>query len=76
MKTVISTKGQVVIPAEFRRLDRIKAGQQFDIERIDTGEYLFKRQPVADNEGLVDWLLGCPVKDWFRAVESESTDSL
>jgi hypothetical protein len=28
------------------------------------------------NSGVVDWLLECPEKDFFTAVESESTDSL
>jgi len=76
MQTVISSKGQVVLPAVLRERDRIAAGQKFDIERIEAGEYLLKRQPVADNDGLVDWLLACPDKDWFKPVASESTDSL
>jgi AbrB family looped-hinge helix DNA binding protein len=76
MQTVISSKGQVVLPAALRERDRIAAGQKFDIERIEAGEYLLKRQPVADNDGLVDWLLACPDKDWFQPVASESTDSL
>lgn len=28
------------------------------------------------NEGLVDWLLGCPDKGFFVPIESASTDSL
>ncbi len=76
MKTTISSKGQVVLPSELRTQDRILAGQTFDIERVDAGEYLLKRQPVADNTGLVDWLLACPEKDWFQPVPSQSTDSL
>lgn len=65
-----------MLPAVLRERDRIAAGQKFDIERIEAGEYLLKRQPVADNDGLVDWLLACPDKDWFQPVASESTDSL
>lgn len=76
MTTIMSSKGQVVLPAELRQRDKIVPGQQFDIERLGAGEYLLKRQPVSDNEGLVDWLLACPEKDWFQPVESESTDSL
>ena len=76
MTTMISSKGQVVLPAELRQQDRILAGQQFDIERLGAGEYLLKRQPAPDNAGLVDWLLACPEKGWFQPVESESTDSL
>ena len=76
MKTIISSKGQLVLPAPLRERDRIAAGQKFDIERIEAGQYLLKRQPVSDNAGLVDWLLACPEKDWFQPIASESTDAL
>ena len=75
MNTIISSKGQVVLPAVLRTRDRVVAGQKFDIERLDAGHYLLKRQPVPDNAGVVDWLLACPAKDWFRPVASESTDA-
>ena len=76
MHTVISSKGQVVLPAALRQRDCITTGQTFEIERLDAGQYLLKRQPVADNAGLVDMLLACPVKGWFQPIPSESTDSL
>jgi AbrB family looped-hinge helix DNA binding protein len=76
MKTAVSTKGQIVIPAEIRQLDEIEAGQQFEIERIDRGEYRLKRVPAPKNAGLVDWLLACPGKGFFVPVESESTETL
>jgi AbrB family looped-hinge helix DNA binding protein len=76
MTTTISSKGQVVIPAEIREQDQIVAGQQFSIERIESGEYLLKRLPVPSKAGLSDWLLSCPEKGWFRPIESESTDIL
>lgn len=64
------------MPVEIRRQDRIEAGQEFDVERIDRGEYrLIRREPPA-NEGLVDWLLACPDKGYFVPIESESTDTL
>ena len=31
MKTTVSSKGQIVLPAEFRRLDRIEPGQEFNV---------------------------------------------
>jgi AbrB family looped-hinge helix DNA binding protein len=76
VNTIISSKGQIVLPAELRRRDRVVAGQQFAIERLEEGQYLLKRQPLADNQGLVDWLMACPEKDWFQPMASESTDSL
>jgi predicted RNase H-like HicB family nuclease len=30
----------------------------------------------ATNEGLVDWLLACPEKDFFVPVESDPTDAV
>lgn len=27
-------------------------------------------------QGMVGWLLACPEKDWFQAVDSEATDTL
>jgi AbrB family looped-hinge helix DNA binding protein len=76
VKTVISSKGQLVLPAPLRERDRIAAGQRFDIERLEAGQYLLKREPAPDNDGLVDWLLACPEKDWFQPLASESTASL
>lgn len=75
MKTTVSSKGQIVLPAEFRRHDRIEAGQEFEIERLDRGEYRLRRRPPP-NEGVVDWLLACPEKGFFVPVESETTDTL
>ncbi len=70
MKTIVSTKGQIVIPAVLRERDRILPGQQFDIERLVAGEYLLKRQCVTDNAGFVDWLLACPDRGWFEPIPS------
>ena len=76
MKTIISSKGQIVIPANFRNQDKIEAGQAFDIERLDRGEYRLVVTAPPKNQGLVDTLLACPVKGWFVPIESESTDTL
>lgn len=76
MKTVVSSKGQIVLPAELRERDRVKPGQRFEIERVEEGRYMLTRQPAGDNDGLVEWLRGCPVKDWFVELDSESTDDL
>ncbi|HEY7791392.1 MAG TPA: AbrB/MazE/SpoVT family DNA-binding domain-containing protein [Vicinamibacterales bacterium] len=76
MKTTISSKGQIVIPAELRQQDAIEAGQEFDIERLERGEYRLVRRSTRANQGVVDWLLACPEKGFFVAIESESTDTL
>ena len=54
MTTTISSKGQIVLPADIRQQDDIKPGQKFDVERIDRGEYVLKRKARRRNEGLVD----------------------
>jgi bifunctional DNA-binding transcriptional regulator/antitoxin component of YhaV-PrlF toxin-antitoxin module len=76
MKTTVSSRGQIVLPAEFRQLDRVEPGQEFDVERIDRGDYRLVRRSAPPNEGVIDWLLACPRKDFFVPVGSESTDSL
>ena len=44
MTTTISTKGQIVLPAEIRQLEGILPGQEFEFAR---GEYPLVRQRVA-----------------------------
>ena len=76
MKTRISSKGQLVLPAEVRRQDDVAAGQEFEIERLDRGDYRLVRRASRPNAGVVDWLLACPEKGFLVPIESESTDSL
>ena len=76
MKTTVSTKGQIVLPAEIRQQDGIEPGEEFEIERIDSGEYRLVRRTPPPNDGLVRWLRACPEKGYFVPVESESTDTL
>jgi len=76
MKTKMSSKGQIVLPAELREKDQLAAGQEFVIERLERGEYRLTRQDVPPNEGVVDWLLSCPEKGYFVPIKSESTDQL
>lgn len=75
MVITVSSKGQIVLPAEIREQDEIRPGQRFNIERVDRGDYRLVRQPVRSNEGLVDWLLACPDMGFYRPVKSESADT-
>ena len=72
----IRDRGQIVLPAEIRRQDDIEPGQEFEIERLDRGDYRLVRRASRPNAGVVDWLLACPEKGFFVPVPSESTDSL
>ena len=77
MTTTVSSKGQIVLPVEIRRRDGIDPGQEFEIERIDRGEYRLKRMTRRRNEGLVKLLLACPVQDWFKPMDrTETTDDI
>ena len=57
-------------------MDRVEPGQEFDVERIERGEYRLTRRTAPPNEGVLNWLLNCPHKDFFVPVFSESTDEL
>ena len=65
-----------MLPAELRQRDRIESGQEFDVERVERGEYRLVRRAPRPNEGVLDWLLACPEKDFFVPIESESTETL
>ena len=76
MTTTVSSKGQIVLPARLRAEDGIRAGQEFQVERLEPGAYLLRRR-TRRNEGLVKLLLACPVKGWFRPLDrSETTDDI
>ena len=76
MKTTISSHGEIAIPAELRKQDQIEPGQQFEVKRISRGEYRRVRTAVPVNDGVVEWLLACPEKNFFVPVESKSTDGV
>lgn len=76
MKVTVSTKGQIALPAEIRRQDDIKPGQEFELERVDRGKYRLIRLSPPRNQGLLEWLLACPEKGFFVPIESEPTDML
>jgi hypothetical protein len=47
-----------------------------DVHRLDRGEYRLVRRASRSNEGVLDWLLSCPEKDFFVPLASESTNTL
>jgi AbrB family looped-hinge helix DNA binding protein len=60
MKISVSSKGQIVLPVELREQDHIVPGQQFEIERLQAGEYVLRRTISPGRPGLVRWLRDCP----------------
>ena len=71
----MSSQGRIVLPATIREQDGIAPGDEFSIERVAEGEYSLKRIRRS-SEGLVDWLLACPEKDFFIPIKSESTNAM
>jgi len=47
-------------PPTFDSATASNPGQEFDVERIEGGEYRLKRREPSLNEGLVEWLSACP----------------
>ncbi len=77
MITTVSSKGQIVLPAVIRIQDGVKPGERFEVERIDCGQYKLTRKRAPRNEGLVQLLLACPAKGWFKPMDrSETTQDL
>ena len=77
MRTTVSTKGQIVLPAEIRERDDIRPGEVFEIEALDRGQYKLTRVKGRRNRGLVRLLLDCPVKGWFKPLDrTEATDRI
>jgi AbrB family looped-hinge helix DNA binding protein len=76
MKPKMSSRGQITLPAALRKQDAIRAGDQFEIERVKAGHYLLKVLPARNASGVVAWLLACPEKGWFTPMPSECADQL
>ena len=76
MKTTVSSKGQIVLPAALCNQDGIRPGQEFEIDRLTPGVYRLKASEPPKNQGFVDLLLACPEKDWFARIDDESTDRI
>jgi AbrB family looped-hinge helix DNA binding protein len=77
MRTTVSSKGQIVLPAEIRQRDDIRPGEVFEVESLDRGQYKLTRVEERRNRGLVRLLLKCPAKGWFKPVgRTETTDGI
>lgn len=72
MKTTVSAEGQIALPAEILQQDGIQPGQELEIERIDRGRYRLILRATNANEGVVEWLLDCPAKDYFVSMGGRS----
>ena len=60
MTTVLSQKGQIVLPVSVRQQLGLAAGDDFEITVQDEDTITLRRVSQPANRGLVDLLLACP----------------
>jgi AbrB family looped-hinge helix DNA binding protein len=63
MTTVLSSKGQVVIPAPIRERHQFRVGDELLIEERND-EIVLKKVRRKRKKTLVQWLLDCPADDF------------
>lgn len=72
MTTVLSQKGQIVLPSAVREQLHLKAGQDFEVFIDDEDTITLRRINRPPNHGLVDHLLDCP---YPFEIPQRATDS-
>ena len=73
MTTVLSQKGQIVLPGVIREQLHLQAGDDFEVTIEDEDTITLRRITQPANRGLVDILLACPTP--FEIPEREKDDS-
>lgn len=63
MTTVLSSKGQIVIPATIREKHHFRVGDKLLIEERDD-EIVLKRVRPVRKKTLVQWMQECPAADF------------
>ena len=73
MTTVLSQKGQIVLPGVVRDQLHLQAGDDFEVTVEDEDTITLRRISHPANRGLVDLLLSCPAS--FEIPEREKDDT-
>ena len=73
MTTVLSQKGQIVLPGAIREQLQLQAGDDFEVTIEDEDTITLRRINQPANRGLVDLLLACPTT--FEVPVREMDDS-
>lgn len=73
MTTVLSQKGQIVLPSAVREQMNLEPGQDFEVLIDDEDTITLRRINRPPNHGLVDHLLACPHPFEIPARAKDST---
>jgi AbrB family looped-hinge helix DNA binding protein len=74
MTTILSQKGQVVLPVDIRERLHLLPGDDFEVAIEDEDTITLRRISKPANHGLVDLLLACPAP--FEIPDRETDDSV
>ncbi|MGJ8632836.1 MAG: AbrB/MazE/SpoVT family DNA-binding domain-containing protein [Luteolibacter sp.] len=73
MTTVLSQKGQIVLPGAIRDQLHLQTGDDFEVTVEDEDTITLRRIAHPANRGLVDLLLACPAS--FETPDREKDDT-
>ena len=76
MTTILSQKGQIVLPGAIREQLQLRAGDDFEVTIEDEDTITLRRITQPANRGLVDLLLACPASFEIPAREKDDTNPL
>ncbi|MBX9741919.1 MAG: AbrB/MazE/SpoVT family DNA-binding domain-containing protein [Chthoniobacterales bacterium] len=76
MTTVLSEKGQIVLPAAIRKRLHLKAGEDVEVGIESNETIILRRISTPANFGLVKLLRSCPFFFEIPSREKEDTSPL
>jgi AbrB family looped-hinge helix DNA binding protein len=74
MTTVLSQKGQVVLPGSVRTKLHLQPGDDFEVYIEDEDTITLRRITQPANRGLVDLLLACPATFEIPARDADDRE--
>jgi AbrB family looped-hinge helix DNA binding protein len=76
MTTILSQKGQIVLPSAVREQMHLEPGQDFEVFVNDEDTITLRRINRPPNRGLVDHLLACPYPFEIPPRSKDSTKAI
>lgn len=76
MTTILSPKGQIVLPASVRKQLNLSPGDDFEVAIEDEETITLRRIAHPANHGLVSLLLACPATFKIPPRERDDTQGL